>query len=670
MSIVEPPIATSDNVVSLRREGAPGIEQERAFWARLADTDEFPKPAPDFRDDVFTRQLLQKLNLAQRSLDEAETAARRNGTDIVAELIAGRALTAEDYAACAASVLGLPMERPEPSDIIISAGDNGRLPFARSLRTCNRLLEAKFFFDPRLERIGSVKKMLSDHPALARRCRVTTGAAIRQTLNAGDDGHRFERATLSLSRDRIEHSARIVLTGWQGAVIGASFFGAIWIVSTFLWTGVLVFHLAAALFFSAWIALRFAAAFGRHDAAVPVKEDRGPEALPVYTVVVALHREHEIVGQLVRNLEALNWPLSRLEIFLVCEADDRATIAPCRTLTRDKPQFHVLLVPPGHPRTKPKALNHVLPLARGRFLVLYDAEDEPHPDQLLEAFDRYAIGDERLACLQAPLIIRNADRNWRTGMFAMEYAGLFRALLPWLSRHRLPIPLGGTSNHFRTDILRQVGGWDSHNVTEDADLGIRLTRAGYGIATLRLPTCEDPPETLEVWIKQRTRWLKGWFQTYAVHMRNPLRVYRELGLKRFAVFQLTFHGMMSAALLLPFAILMMSYTAVSLAGSGWPPSLAADLLVMDLLILIGGMGSFVALTVRGSTFSELRKTVGALPLVPLYWLLVSAAAYRGLFQLVFEPHGWEKTPHGLASRADKRDPRHRTEPIFDFAEAG
>ena len=258
---------------------------------------------------------------------------------------------------------------------------------------------------------------------------------------------------------------------------------------------------------------------------------------PVYTVMIALYREAAVATQLVRSMSKLAWPAERLEVFYLCEADDRDTIEALHNISMP-PNHRIIEVPPGLPRTKPKALNYGLQFASGAFVVIYDAEDRPHPYQLREAFAGFAAGGPRLACLQAPLIVTNAANGWLSRMFAFEYLVHFRGLLPHLAQERLPLPLGGTSNHFRRQILNLVGGWDPYNVTEDADLGIRLARFGYRCGVLTCGTLEDGPELWKEWLPQRTRWQKGWMVTALVQSAQYRRVFpfgrhvREAGLFR------------------------------------------------------------------------------------------------------------------------------------------
>ncbi|NDA47777.1 MAG: glycosyltransferase, partial [Alphaproteobacteria bacterium] len=257
----------------------------------------------------------------------------------------------------------------------------------------------------------------------------------------------------------------------------------------------------------------------------PLPEDR----LPIYTILVPLYREASVVDALISALDRLDYPAARLDIKLIVEEDDLET---WRALTkRELPaKYQIIRAPEGQPRTKPRALNIALPLARGSLLTVYDAEDRPDPWQLRHAAALFASLPRRVACVQACLVIDNGADSWLARLFAIEYAALFDVFLPGLARLGLPLPLGGTSNHFRIDALRAVAGWDAWNVTEDIDLGLRMARAGYRMVHLPSATDEEAPATVSAWLRQRRRWLKGWIQTVITHLRDPLRLHHELGL--------------------------------------------------------------------------------------------------------------------------------------------
>ena len=281
---------------------------------------------------------------------------------------------------------------------------------------------------------------------------------------------------------------------------------------------------------------------------------------------------------------------------------------------------------------------YALPTTSGEFVVLYDAEDRPHPMQLQEAWLRFSTSDENLACLQAPLVIANGAQGWLSSMFAFEYAALFRGLLPFLSRGRLLFPLGGTSNHFRRAALEHVGGWDPYNVTEDADLGTRLRRFGYRCEMITHPTCEDGPTMTRDWISQRTRWFKGWMQTWLVHMRRPLVLLRDLGTGSFLVSQIVFAGMVVSALAHPILLGSAVFLLGELVLAGRVSLSKSVLIFLDSTNVILGYLAFLALGFQTLTLREKTGFWRIVALTPPYWLLMSLAAWRALYQVIVRPH--------------------------------
>jgi cellulose synthase/poly-beta-1,6-N-acetylglucosamine synthase-like glycosyltransferase len=292
---------------------------------------------------------------------------------------------------------------------------------------------------------------------------------------------------------------------------------------------------------------------------------------------------------------------------------------------------------------------------RGNFIVIYDAEDRPEPEQLRRACDAFARGDARLACVQARLSIDNTDDGWLTRMFTAEYAGQFDVFLDGLTAMHLPLPLGGSSNHLRTHVLRMAGGWDAYNVTEDADLGMRLARLGYRSEMIASTTYEEAPAQFAPWLRQRTRWFKGWMQTWAVHMRAPLRLRRDMGWKGFWAFQLVVGGNVLAALIHPLFIGGFGI-AVGERFAGGTEAISATTIAFYLIDLIGGYAASALLCWLGLARRGLARTARILWLMPVHWLLLSLAAWRALGQLTVAPYVWEKTEHGLAknSRIERR----------------
>ena len=410
--------------------------------------------------------------------------------------------------------------------------------------------------------------------------------------------------------------------------------------------------LALAVLFVGVIAFRLAGAYGllRQTAEERLALRIPDHRLPVYSVLVPLYREAHMLPSLVAALQRLDYPAAKLDIKLILEAVDRRTIEAAYRLALPG-NFEIVIVPDVAPRTKPKALNYALPLARGEYVVIYDAEDRPEPGQLREALRVFAEGPPNLAAVQARLNLYNASQNWLTRQFTVEYCALFDGLLPTLDRLALPIPLGGTSNHFRASALRWLMAWDAFNVTEDADLGVRLARAGYRCRVLRSTTYEEAPARLMCWLKQRTRWLKGYVQTWLVHMRAPRELWRQLGPRGFLGFQITVGGTILSALVHPWFYLLASieFGAGNLLARpesmlGWPFWLIAwfDLSAGYLASMALGL-----LAVRRRGY---RSLLWQIPLMPLYWLLISAAAYRALWQFATAPFEWEKTEHGLGRR--------------------
>jgi cellulose synthase/poly-beta-1,6-N-acetylglucosamine synthase-like glycosyltransferase len=313
--------------------------------------------------------------------------------------------------------------------------------------------------------------------------------------------------------------------------------------------------------------------------------------------------------------------------------------------------MRVVVVPDGAPRTKPRALNFALGQATGDYVVVYDAEDVPDGDQLRRALARLRVSPE-LGCVQARLNVYNAGESWLTRQFAIEYTALFDCLLPALERLRLPVPLGGTSNHFPRKVLEEVGGWDPYNVTEDADLGIRLARGGWRVEVLASTTWEEAPVTLKTWLGQRKRWLKGWMQTYLVHMRQPRRLLRELGGRSFLGLQVLMGGLLLSALVHPWyyvlAALDAAYDILAVSGE----TAAGRLLWwLGLFNLVTGYVTGVALGGMATTLRGWRGLATHALLMPAYWLLISYAAYEALWQFVTAPYYWEKTEHSARRHA-------------------
>jgi cellulose synthase/poly-beta-1,6-N-acetylglucosamine synthase-like glycosyltransferase len=369
--------------------------------------------------------------------------------------------------------------------------------------------------------------------------------------------------------------------------------------------------------------------------------------LPKISVMVPLFHETEIAGALVRRLEKLIYPKALLDVILVLEEKD--------TLTRDTlantplpAWMRVVEVPDGGGvTTKPRALNYALDFCRGEIIGIWDAEDAPAPDQLGRVAEHFAQADDDVVCLQGILDYYNPQANWLARCFTIEYASWFRIVLPGIARLGLVVPLGGTTLFIKRHILEELGGWDAHNVTEDADLGVRITRFGYRTELIRTVTQEEANCRLWPWIKQRSRWLKGFMVTYLVHMRHPRHLLRDIGLKRFLGMQAFFLGTLSQFLLAP---VLWSFWMIPFGYLHPLQTVASD----AMLYAVGGLflaTEFLNICLGMAAVSgrEHRKLIPWTFTMMLYFPLGALAAYKALYELVLNPFYWDKTQHGQSS---------------------
>ncbi len=366
--------------------------------------------------------------------------------------------------------------------------------------------------------------------------------------------------------------------------------------------------------------------------------------LPKVSLLLPLHREAEIAGALLERLARIDYPRECLDVILITESDDRIT-REAIAQTKLPPWVRTIRVGPGHVRTKPRAMNAGLDFCRGSIIGVYDAEDAPHPRQIREVVDRFARSRPEVACLQGRLGFYNAKRSWITRCFAIDYATWFWIVLPALRHFRWPVPLGGTTVFFRREAIEKVGAWDSHNVTEDADLGVRLARAGYVTDLIDSVTTEEATARPVAWIRQRSRWQKGYALTWASHMRNPLATFRDLGPWAFIGLQVLFLGSLSSAVLAP---VMWSFWLI-LIGVAHPfvelttPVARFALAVGFLAILVVNTAAgAVALARQGRT-----DLIGWLPVMHVYQPLATLSVAKALVELVHKPFFWDKTAHAV-----------------------
>ena len=465
------------------------------------------------------------------------------------------------------------------------------------------------------------------------------------------------RAVNQLKSNTPLRSAHETLTQVQGWVLIAL---ALAVVASFAlsWRGTLIaLNAVCTSYFLAALFFKLALVIAGRDGPRPAEagemsgddeQAKAPEETwPVISILLPLYREPNMLLPLAQAIGKLDYPADRLDVKLVLEADDQETREALSTLPANHP-FDVIISPHSGPRTKPKALNYALGFARGEFVAVYDAEDRPDPGQLKEAVLAFRAGGDRLGCVQARLDFYNADENWLTRQFAIEYALLFEFYLPGLERLGLPIPLSGTSNIVRRAALDEVGGWDPFNVTEDADLGLRLARAGYRTRTIRSVTYEEAVCKPGPWLRQRSRWIKGHLQTFLVLTREPRSVVRALGLKGAIAATLFVGGNVLNAAINPVFWAVFAVWLIT-GAAGLAAFFPGALLPMSLFALLVGNFVFVYLAMI-APFQRGRPDFGALALTtPAYWLLASLAGYRALSQIIRRPSYWEKTAHGVSS---------------------
>ena len=482
---------------------------------------------------------------------------------------------------------------------------------------------------------------------------------LRRVQEAVYEDAILAESTAGLAQRSPEASAHVLLSGEQRrflAGLGAATLLAVLLLRTevlVLVAGLIVLAYAAVAGFRLFLTYQ-GARHGRAHQVTPAELAALDDAeLPMYTVLCPLYKEAGVLPQLVKACSELDYPKSKLEVKLLLEADDFETLEAVRRF-RLPGFFEVVVVPAAGQRTKPKACNYGLQLARGEYTVIFDAEDVPEPDQLKKAICVFRRpGGERLACVQAKLNYYNARQNWLTGWFTLEYTAWFDFFLPALERLGLPVPLGGSSNHLPTALLRRVGAWDANNVTEDADLGLRLFRLGYRTAVLESTTWEEANSDFVNWVRQRSRWGKGYFVTWLIHMRHPLRTARELGWAGFGAMQLLFAGTYVVALLNLLMWVLMAlwvlgqFAFIAYMFPGW-------IYYLGMLELLVGNFFFLYLNVWSASARGNHHLSRVALLTPFYWLMISVAMLKAALQLRTRSAYWEKTVHGLYVQPARR----------------
>lgn len=453
-----------------------------------------------------------------------------------------------------------------------------------------------------------------------------------------------------LKRSPQDSAFRVFSRGQVIAFILFALLSAAWLVWDYLSYLIVINSIVSIfyLFFSVYKAALISKALSSDlevdvsDEEVAALKDRD---LPIYTILVPVYREAAVLAKILKRLGELDYPATKLDIKILMEANDRETID--AFFLAEPPDFiHAVIVPDAQPKTKPKACNYGLIHARGEYLVIYDAEDLPDPDQLKRVIAAFQKTPADVVCIQAKLNYYNRKQNLLTQWFTSEYSMWFDLLLPGLDNARAPIPLGGTSNHFKTFSLIEVGAWDPYNVTEDADLGIRLFKRGYRTRIVDSTTYEEANSQVGNWIRQRSRWIKGYIQTWLVHMRHPLKLLREIGPSAFFSFQLLIGGTFFSLLVNPIYWLMTSawfFFRWDLIQALFPGSI----FYIGALCLYVGNFVFTYVNIAGAMRRKYYDMVRVTLFSPAYWGLMSLGAWKGFLQLLTKPHFWEKTIHGL-----------------------
>ncbi|MBI3965920.1 MAG: glycosyltransferase [Chloroflexi bacterium] len=480
---------------------------------------------------------------------------------------------------------------------------------------------------------------------------VITESNWRVALNSVYRDKYYEQSAYELVRRFPEESAsRVLSTGQKIFFIGFLAFSVVAVFVNYLAYLTLLVALST-IFYVTFSTYKFYLIYKAlaHTLEVDVTDDDLSEledhSLPVYTILVPLYKEPEVLPILIKAIDRLDYPRAKLDVKLLLEENDVETIHVAHT-TKLPSHFKIVIVPHGMPKGKPKACNYGLIQATGEYVVIYDAEDIPEADQLKKAIIAFEKSGPEVACVQAKLNYFNRDQNLLTRWFTIEYSMWFDLFLPGLDASNAPIPLGGTSNHFRTEQLRKLGAWDPYNVTEDADLGIRLFKAGGKTVVIDSTTYEEANSDTYNWIRQRSRWVKGYIQTWLVHMRHPIKLWRSLGTKGFISFHLVVGGTFFSFLLNPVYWVLTAlwfFTHWSIIEQLFPGP----------IFYIGSFGLYVGnfvftyTNVAGCLRRGYYDLVKYALLTPIYWGLMSVAAWKGFLQLFYKPFYWEKTNHGL-----------------------
>ncbi|MEM7189427.1 MAG: glycosyltransferase family 2 protein [Pseudomonadota bacterium] len=592
-------------------------------------------------------QILINRGVKEPSALELADALRTDSGADLADVLTGHGLAStEEIAEARAAEFGLgylDLDREPPDPALVHSAD---------VETCVQYQILPW------RRIGSITAYATAQPSQAAEamgklapstglafCVVTSADSLDRALIRQFDADLAKRAIectppeVSVrSMDGARQGMLIALLAGGSASLMApeNFLAAIGMLLLFMTFSTTLIRLASLL------ASRPAEPFTRDDRAFTLS-DRRP--LPKFSVLIPLYDEPSMIGRIVEGLEQTDYPRELLDVKLLLERRDEATIDAVSKADLP-PWITPIILPDGKPHTKPRALNLAMDFCDGEVVGVLDAEDRPDSGQFRAVAEHLRNAPPETACVQCQLAYFNASENWITKCFQIEYAIWFDVLLRGWERMGLPIPLGGTSVYFRRRALRELGGWDAHNVTEDADLGIRLARSGMKCAVLTSTTHEEANCRFVPWIRQRSRWLKGYMLTWLSHMRRPRQLWRDLGPAGFAGFQILFLGGVASYLAMPLfwvALAMSALFGQSVYGEAMP----TWALITLTIALVGGQA--VMLTAAALALKR-RRSLELLVWVPtllVYWTMGAIAAWKAVFELGVAPYYWDKTRHGI-----------------------
>lgn len=625
---------------------------DEADWAAQQPVDEeglhVAHPA---RGRLLGEMLIQRGLVSPEELDEALEIQERSGSRL-GEIVHHSGLIGdEELAQVLADQFRVPLM--DLSDVDPDPAALGMIPeqLCRDYRLVPVDVDDEFLYVAVADALDDeTAAALEQHTTLRIRAYLTTRQSIDNLLQRIYADQYVRTARTELLTRFPEDCANRVLSGGQtvfliGLIVVTLICFVIWPRPT-----VIAIVVASITFYMSSSLYKFKLIYdslGRRNEIVVSEEELitlDERQLPVYTILVPLYREAEVLPRLVGHIEDLDYPKAKLDVKLLVEQDDEETIETIESMNL-LPHFRTVVVPDAQPKTKPKACNYGLLQADGEYVVIYDAEDRPDPDQLKKSVIAFQRVGPHVACVQCKLNYFNQDQNMLTRWFSTEYSMHFDLILPGLDAQEAPIPLGGTSNHFIKDRLIEIGGWDPFNVTEDADLGIRLHKAGYETAMLDSTTLEEANSELFNWVRQRSRWVKGYIQTYLVHMRHPVRLLRQIGWKSWFSFQMMVGG---TAIFLLNPIYWGLTTIWLFTESGLIESFFPGFVYYAAAFqLFVGNFVFMYLNVAGSVQRGYFDLAKYALLSPVYWGLMSIGAWKGFIQLFYRPFYWEKTVHGL-----------------------